>query len=154
MKRILFSFVVLSLLVIPPSVLGSDLDDLKTAEEKFVQAFNSLNANAVAQMTQPGLTVFDTDSPFPSVYQDRDAVKDSMQNWFSGLESLDIVVIDPQYNIVGNTGIMVGYETLTSKPRGGPSTTAYYRISITFVKSGGKWLALNIHLSYFPSGKP
>ena len=154
MKRLFILFIAVFLLVVPSSVLGSDLDDLKAATRKFVQAFNALDADAVAQMTQPGLSVFDADSPFPTIYQDRDAVKAGMQDWFVGLESMNIVVVDPQYNVVENTGIMLGYETNTYKPKDGPSAASYYRISITFIKSGSKWLALNIHLSYLPSGKP
>lgn len=154
MKRLLITLTIFALLIIPQFAVGSDLDDLKAEVEKFIQAFNSLDANTIAQMTQPGLTVFDTDSPFLHVSPDRNTIKAEMQNWFSSLESLSLILVDPQYNVVGNTGMMSGYETSTSKPKDGPSTTSHYRITMTFIKSSGKWLALNIHLSYLPSGKP
>jgi ketosteroid isomerase-like protein len=154
MKRLLTIITIFVLLAVPQFALASDLDDFKAEVDKFVQAFNSLDANAIAQTIQPGLVVFDYDSPFSSVYPDKTAVKESMQKWFSNLESLNIVLVEPQYNVVGNTGVMWGYETSTSKPKDGPSVTIHYRVIMTYIKSEGKWCVLTIHLSYLPPGKP
>lgn len=152
MKRLLFSFVVLSMLIMPQYTIGADVDDLKAHYEKWVQAFNSLDAATIAKSVEPGLVVYNTNSPFAEVLLTQDSFKQSMQNWFSGLESLNIVPVNLQYKVVGNTGIMWGYLSSTSKPKDGPSEAAHCRITTTFVKSSGQWRVLVIHMSKLPSG--
>jgi len=152
MKRLLISLVIAALVVVPQFALGSDSDEFKAEVERFIKAFNSLDANTISQTAHPGCVVFNTDSPFITVYPTPAAFGEGLQNWFSGLESLSIILVEPQYNVVGNTGVMWGYESSTAKPKDGPSTTIYYRTTMTFVQSGGKWRVLSIHMSKLPSG--
>ena len=44
MKRLVLSITLLTLLVVPQVSLGGDVDDLKAAYEKAVQAWNNLDA--------------------------------------------------------------------------------------------------------------
>jgi ketosteroid isomerase-like protein len=150
MKRLLFLFAVASLLVMPQYTLGADVDDLKVTYEKFLQAFNSLDAVTIAKTAEPGLVAYNTSSPFIEVFPTQDSFKQSMQNWFSGLESLNIDPVDLQFKVVGNTGIMWGYLSSTIKPNDGPSYTEHCRITSTFIKSSGQWRVLSIHMSYLP----
>jgi ketosteroid isomerase-like protein len=150
MKRLLLAFAVLSLLIVPQFALGADVDEFKVAVEKFVQAFNSFDVATIAQTAHQGLVVYTTSSPFPDVYPTTAAFGDSLKGWFPTLESLNIVLVNPQYKVVENTGVMWGYETSTTTPKDGPTTTEYYRITMTFIKSGGKWLVLTIHMSRLP----
>ena len=152
MKRTILSFIVLTLMVAPQFVLGADVDDLKADYEKFLQAFNSLDAATIAKTAEPGLVVYNTDSPFIELFPTQDSMKQSMQDWFSTLESLNIVPVNLQYKVFGNTGIMWGYQSSTTKPKDGPSTSSHYRITTTFIKSGGQWRVLTIHMSKLPSG--
>jgi len=152
MKRLLISMTILAFLVVPQFALGADLDDFKAEVEKFVQAFNSFDVSTIAQTAHPGLVVYNTTSPFPDVYPTTAALANAMQEWFSTLESLNIVRVNPQYQVVGNTGVMWGYDTSTTKPKDGPTTTDHYRVTMTFIKSGGKWRVLTIHMSNLPSG--
>ena len=150
MRRLFVSIVLLSLLSVPQFAAGSDMDDFKAEVEKFVQAFNSFDVETIAKTAHPGMVVYTIDSPFPEVHQTSNTFRDGIQGWFDTLESLNIVLVNPQYRVVGNTGIAWGYETSTAKPKDGPPTTNHYRVTMTFVKSGGKWLLLTIHMSDLP----
>ena len=146
MKRLLISITILALLVVPQFALSADVDDFRAEVEKFVQAFNSMDVSTIAQTVHPGLVVYNTVSPFPQVYPTTAALGNAMQEWFSTLESLNIVLVNPKYQVIGNTGVTWGYETSTTKPKDGPTTTDHYRVTTTFIKSNGKWHVLTIHM--------
>lgn len=152
MKRLFISLTILTLLVVPQFALGSDVDDLKAAVERFVQAFNSLDAGTVAEMAHPGLVVYNNVSPFPFVYSNTAAFEEDIQDYFSGLESLNYDLYNPQYMVVGNTGVMWGHETGTANTKEGLEDIVYFRVTMTFIKSDGNWRVLTIHLSELPSG--
>ena len=61
-------------------------------------------------------------------------------------------MIDMEYAVVGNTGIVWGHASGVFKPKDGPVVTVFSRESYTYVKSGGKWLLLSLHNSRIPSG--
>ena len=60
MKRLHVSITILTLLVLPQFALGSDLDDLKAAYANVIQAWNNLDADAIASMEYPGRVSFFT----------------------------------------------------------------------------------------------
>jgi ketosteroid isomerase-like protein len=152
MKRLLISMTILALLIVPQFALGADVDDFKAEVEKYVQAFSSMDASTIGQTAHPGLVVYNTTSPFPTVYPDSAALSEGMKSYFSTLESLNITYVNPQYRVNGNYGLTWGYQSSVAKPKDGPETSDHYRITMTFIKSGGKWLVSSIHMSKLPSG--
>jgi ketosteroid isomerase-like protein len=152
MKQYLFSMTILALLVVPQFALGSDVDAFEAEVEKYVQAFNSMDAATIGQTAHPGLVIYNTTSPFPTVYPDNAALSEGMKTFFSTLESLNITYVNPQYRVNGNYGVTWGYQSSVAKPKDGPETSDHYRITMTFIKSNGKWLVSSIHMSKFPSG--
>jgi ketosteroid isomerase-like protein len=155
MKRLLISVAVLALLVAPRLTFGADVDDLKAAVERAIKAFNSLDPAPLASTVHPGFVMFDRDSAFADVspMQNVEAsTRTGLQSWFATLESLNITPVNYQYKVVGNTGIVWGYETMTYKPKGGPMQTIQSRVTSVYLKSGGKWLIIMSHSSAIPSG--
>ena len=150
MKRLLTSVLILILLFFPQFTFGSDLDEFKAVVETFTQAFNSMDADVIAQMTHPGLVVSEADDPFPNVYPNPDEFKEILQNWFSTVDSVKFININPQYKIVGNTGIFWCILESRIKQKGSSLNTGYERQTMTFVKSDGKWRVLMYHHSKFP----
>jgi ketosteroid isomerase-like protein len=61
-------------------------------------------------------------------------------------------LIHPQYRILGTTGIVRGNVALTGKPKGGPATILFGRMTWTFVKVDGQWRVVAVHASRVPSG--
>ena len=151
MKRVLISLTVLVLLIVPQFAAGSDLDDFKAFNEKIIKAWNSLDAETIAQTSYPGAIILEAGSPFPSVLPANfDA--SGLKNWFATLDFLNIAFYNVQYKVVGNTGVSWGFYTITFKPKGGPAESHYTRFTLTAVKSDGKWQMLTAHHSAIPTG--
>jgi len=150
MKRLLISITILTLLIIPQFTFGSDLDDFKAAAEKLGQAFNSMDTDTIAKMTHPGFIIWEANAPFPKVYPTPDEYKEVLKGWFSTLDLLNSTSINPQYKVVGNTGVVWSIGERVIKRKGGLREVAYSRSTMTFVKSDGKWKLLMFHFSKFP----
>ena len=125
MKRLLFSISVLTLLVVPQFAYSSELDELKAAVERFTQAFNSMDADAIAKMTHPGLVVVEANDPFPFVYSTPDAFKEGLQNWFSTLESINFFDINKQICFVDLPGYGYAKVPKSVKKEWGPMIETY-----------------------------
>lgn len=67
MRRILIAVTIVALLVVPQFALAGDLDDFKAANDKLLQAYRSLDAEAIASMIYPGAVGFDYGAAFPSI---------------------------------------------------------------------------------------
>ena len=158
MKRLLIAMMIVTLLILPQFALGSDLDDLKAANEKVIKGWNNFDAETIASMIYPGSVMFEANSPFPNVgaigpMKDVQAqVTEGLKMVFGNLEFISITPYNLQYRVVGNTGIIWGYYTTNSKPKGQPSTTNYIRMTATWIKSDGKWFCLTTHFSAIPLG--
>ena len=88
MKRLLILTTVLILFLIPQLTFSSDLDEFKAAVEKLDQAYNSMDADTIAEMNYPGSVIIESDAPFPNVHTTPEALKEGLQNWFSTIESI------------------------------------------------------------------
>ena len=150
MKRLIILTAILTLFFIPQLIFSSDLDEFKAVVEKYNQAFNSMDAETIAEMNYPGSVIIESDAPFPNVHPTPEAFKEGLQNWFSTIESLNYFHIYPQFKVVGNTGVMWGIGGGMIKRKDGSVETSYGRETHTWVKSGGKWRILTTHLSKFP----
>ena len=150
MKRLIISFAVLALLIVSNLAFGDDLDDLKAADDRHFKAFAARDAATFSAMAHPELVAFARNAAF--ALPNRELSIKSLQDWFATLESLSITPIDYQYKVIGNTGIVWGYNIVTYKPKDGSQQTYQQRQTSTWIKSGGKWLALLSHASAIPSG--
>ena len=65
-------------------------------------------------------------------------------------ESATITPINPQFLVVGSTGIAWGYCSMALKPKDGPMGMHFVRYTFTYAKSGGKWLSVASHVSWIP----
>ena len=152
MKRSLIWIALLALLVAPQFVLGSDLDDLKAINEKSIKAWSDFDAETLSETVYPGFVLFDRDSAFAEIITVESSAQ-GLKEYFATLESLSITPINYQYKVVGNTGIVWGYEAVTYKAKDGPVRSIQSRVTSTWIKSGGKWLILSSHSSAIPSGE-
>ena len=154
MKRLIISVAALLLLVVPQLAFGTDLDDLKIANEALTKAFIARDAAAIASMVYPGAVNFE--SAFPLIAPEQDTVAQLTNLYKMTLGSLEYLFILPyntQYKVVGNTGIVWGHASVYEKAKGEKAQTRYARMTSTWVKSGGKWLVLMAHSSPIPSGE-
>lgn len=154
MKRILLSFFAISLLVVPPLVLGSDMDDLKAADNRAQKLNYSLNPADVGDYVNLFHKDFISISPyeaFPTI-PTKEQLRQGKEGSNASTESGSYNMIHADYRVSGNTGVVCHYGTETVKPKDGPSVIRNLRHTITFVKTDGKWLVYAFHASVIPSG--
>jgi hypothetical protein len=67
-------------------------------------------------------------------------------------ESTSFTPLNPQYRVIGSTGIVWGHTVLSLKPKDGPLTTTFIRFTFVFVKTEEQWLEACGHFSQLPTG--
>ena len=155
MRRILISLTVIALLFIPQFAAAGDVDDLKAANQKLVEAWANLNAEGIISLVSPGIVAYYPDAPFPDASpmerNDAEAV-----TWMKGLmDSLDyynMTYYNPQFRVFGDTGLAWGHVTISSKQKEQPANTQVLRFTLTWTKSNGKWRLVMTHYSAIPLG--
>ena len=128
----------------------ADIDELKATFEEWVQALNSRNLKAFSAVLHDEVIFFAHNAPFP--VDGKAAFQQAIQTLVENSESFDATLINPQYRVIGNTGIAWGLVAFSSKPKDGPFTTVFGRYTATLTKADGKWLVVADHLSVLPGG--
>ena len=128
----------------------ADIDELKATFEAWVQAFNSRNLKAFSAGVHNEVIFFEYTAPFP--VDGKAAFQQAVQTLVENSESSDVTLINPQYRVIGNTGIAWGLLAFASKPKDGPFRTVFGRYTVTLTKADGKWLVVADHLSALPDG--
>jgi uncharacterized protein (TIGR02246 family) len=128
----------------------ADLDELKAALEHTVEAYNAGNLEAYAAVWHDDVGLFGIVSPFPVL--GRAAVRQYFQRVFAHSEGQTFTVINPQFRVIGTTGVIWSHYALANKPKDGPMQTLFGRATFTFAKSDGRWLMVALHASALPSG--
>lgn len=141
----------LILLAVSPALGRADeVDDLKTAFEQWVQALNARDLNALSALEHEQLVSIGPNAPFP--VDGKPAVQQGFQALFASLESLSVKPINPQFRVIGDTGLVWDLYAFTAKPKDGPLKTSYGRATFVYTKTAGKWLLIERHLSWLPAG--
>jgi ketosteroid isomerase-like protein len=149
-KHMLLAFALFAVLCAPTVVCGADVDDLKATFEQGTKALNALDVDGfMASAHDQGVT-FGAASPFP--VDGKAAQRQILQSVISSRESQNFTPINPQFRVVGTTGIAWGHGSIVIKPKGGPLETQYVRYTIVYAKTDGKWLRVATHLSWMPAG--
>ena len=140
--------VVLALLVSTP-VFAGDVEDLKAIFEKGVKAYNSKDVAFFTVMDDRGV-VFNPSVPFAT--DGKAANEQYTRGVWANMDSSTFTPVNPQFRVIGNTGLAWGHYAVALKPKDGGARSLFGRYTITYTKSGGKWLAVVAHYSALPSG--
>jgi len=149
-RRAVFMFVLITSLFTPAAVRGADVDDLKATFEQGIAALNKRDLDAWSAFWHDQIVAFGPASPFPT--DGKAARRQVFQALFDNSESQTATPINPQYRVIGTTGIVWGYIMIARKPKDGPLQTTFGRLLITYTKVDGKWLTVASDLSRLPSG--
>ena len=118
---------------------------LKEIDEKFLAAFNSKNADAVAALYAEDAVVMD---PGPAMWlHGRQEVKKSFGEMFAGFETLQLTIHEGSYKLAGNLGYSSGLWHLQGKDKSGQLVDMSGRASSVYGKRGGKWVYIVDHAS-------
>jgi ketosteroid isomerase-like protein len=147
-QLVIFAFVAVAMLCAPSAAFCDDLDDLKAAHEAFYKALNERSVNGLLAILHEDVAVFLRDNPLPS----RRPTAEVLKAAWADLERNNWIALNHEFAVVGDTGIVWGHSRNVRKMKDGPEETVFSRGSLTYVKSGGKWLLLSIHASAVPSG--
>jgi len=128
----------------------TEVDDLKARFEQAVALFNARDLAAWATSNHAAVIFFSPHAPF--AVEGKEALLRAMQALVSQSESISWQIINPQFRVVGNTGVTWGHYSFTIKPHDGPLRTEFARFLLTWVKSEGQWRIVAEHNSRIPSG--
>jgi ketosteroid isomerase-like protein len=140
--------VVLALLVATPALAG-DVEDFKAAFDQAVKAHASKDGAFFSMMHAQGV-VFSPSVPFAQ--NGKAAYEQYIRGVWAAMDSVTFVPVNPQFKVIGTTGISWGHYAMALKPKDGGSRSVFGRYTAVFAKSGGKWLAVAAHYSALPSG--
>lgn len=129
----------------------SDMDSLKSTYRRWVEAWTSLDAKTVTQISW-GTYGFGRDVPFVrSGTPDSDRYQAGIQRYMDSMEVLDYEVSHSSFRIVDGIGLIDGFYSQTTKQKDGPLRTVYGRQSLVFSKRNGKWKMIHYHRSSLPN---
>ena len=149
-KNAILAFAIFTVICAPAAVRGADVDDLKAAFEQGTKAINALDVDGFMALAHDQSVVFGAASPFPT--DGKAAQRQIIQSVVNSRESQTFTPINPQFRVIGTTGIAWGNGSIVIKPKGGPLETHYVRYTIAYAKSDGKWLRVATHISWMPAG--
>jgi ketosteroid isomerase-like protein len=149
-RRTLLILVLAAWFCVPLTAHGDEVDDLRASVNKAIAAINARDLDAYAATWHDQVVVFSADSPLPIA--GKPSYQQAMQDLFTNSESITLAPVGLELIVLGDTGIMQGFYSLTVKPKDGPARTEFGRVTGTHVKSDGNWLLAVLHTSVFPSG--
>jgi ketosteroid isomerase-like protein len=144
-RRVIFAYGIVIFLCFSSLTYGQDLDDLKASFNAEIEALDSRNLDAAVALVHDGIVLFSLFSPFP--VDGKDEFRQAIQEYFANYEQATFAPSNPQFHIVGNTGIAWGYYQLSAKLKDGPSGYFHGRYLFTYTQSEGKWLMISLHVS-------
>jgi uncharacterized protein (TIGR02246 family) len=127
-----------------------DLDELKAAFEQATAALNRRDLEAFVSLHHDHIVFFANDAPF--AVDGKAAFRQAWQALFANTESITITPINPQYRVLGTTGVIWMHTAAAVKPKDGPLRTSFSRFTLTYTQAEGKWLLVAVHGSAIPSG--
>jgi len=135
---------------------AGDVEDLQAAQERFAAAFKARDAATLASLLHPRFLDFPADAETPvdwtgkTFEQRREFFSDAL----AGYESWSVRLLDPQYRVIGGTGVVSAWESVSRKPNGSVLEYPRWRLTANWVKEDGKWLMLSAQRSTTPATIP
>ena len=123
----------------------ADIDDLKAAFGQHMVALNQRDLEAFATLYHDHVVVFTDNAPF--AVEGKAGFQQGVQTAWDNCGSLTLTPINPQFLVLGDTGLAWGHYAETVKPKDGPLQAVFARYTITFVKSQEQWRAAAVHVS-------
>jgi len=128
----------------------SDLAALKAAFTQAVAAFNAQDLETWSTFNHEQVVFFSPASPFAA--NGKVSVLQAMQTLLANSESIAWKIINPQFRVIGDTGVTWGHYSFSLKPKDGPLRTEFARFLLTWTKANGQWVIVAEHNSRLPSG--
>lgn len=148
--RIFLSLSLCTLFAAPVLAQMDGTSDLKAAFEAEIGAVNAHDLETLMGMQHEQIIALSPASPAP--IDGKAARRQGYQQLFETMETFTVTPHNPQYRVVGDTGVVWGTYTIERQPKGGPATAASVRFSRTYIKTNGQWQLFVYHVSPVPAG--
>lgn len=132
-----------------PTTHDDALESLKSTEARRLAALNARDVDTIVEI-EGGAVGFGRASTVPRRNEPA-SFKARIESWFSTMENLEIELLDEDYRVVGNTGLVVGTLVRRERPIGGKPLTRRLRYSATYVLQGKQWHMVQYHRSPIPA---
>ncbi len=147
MNRLLVSIVTVGLVwVTATGVASADkMSELKAVTDQAVAARNALDAAKRCALLHDNATELGPNAMFPISGKKRLCA--SMAAAWAGLQSFRLQRFNTKYQVVDNTGYVVGHVRVVVRPKGGGRPIIrhnYYSSTYVYMKDGWKQLGLHI----------
>lgn len=139
------SMVGLFVLCLVSRVHGQDLAALKASFAAEIDALNTRNLNAALAPIADTVVLFGIFSPFP--IEGKEGYRQTVQEYFDNYEQAVLTPIDPEFRVVGMTGVAWGNFRLATKQKSQSFDHADGRYLFTYAQGGGKWIIISMHYS-------
>ena len=149
-RHFITSATILVFLIAPATVLADDVESLKAAFEKELGFVNAGDLEPLMAMQHEQVVAMNPRSP--DVIDTKAARRQGYEQLFAGMESFTVTPQNPQYRVVGDTGVVWGTYTISAKPKEGEAATFSARFSRTYVRENGAWRLFLYHVSPVPEG--
>ena len=107
----------------------AEIDELKAAFEQHIQMLNTHILDAFVATVHDGVTGFTIASPFP--VDGQEVIRQFVQTVIANTESNTFMPINPQFRVIGTTGVVWSHHAVARKPKDGPRTTVFGRSTFT-----------------------
>ena len=134
--------------VIDPSLDDEALESLKATEARRLAALNGRDVDTIVEI-EGGAVGFGWAST-ASRKNDPASYKARIKRWLGTMGHFEIELLDDDYRIVGNTGLVIGTLVRREKPIKGKTLTRRLRYSATYVCEGKRWRMVQYHRSPMP----
>ena len=142
---------ILTLAFMPAIALGDDVASLKAVFEKEIAALNASDLETVMTMQHEQIVAMNPGSL--KAIDTKPARREGYQQLFDAVEKFTVTPQNPEFRVVGDSGIVWGTYEILNKPKDGEEVTFSIRFSRTYVKNNGTWQLFLYHVSAVPEGK-
>ena len=150
MKRMTFFLLLFLVLGIAPAIWAAAEDEVAQVTAQRIQAFNEGNLEAFMATWADNATWFSVASPFR--VEGKEAIRAGFAGLFQNFPTRRYVGRQESIRVYGDTtAVATSHFTLVLVDRAGKATTTHGRISVTYVKLGGKWMVVDQHASAIPA---
>src|SRR6266480_3816188 len=142
-RRILLCSALIVLAIAPVAWSGPVEDEIARIGNERTQAFNEGNLDAVIGYFADNAVYISGGSPFR--VEGKEAIRAAYGGIFQNFPTRRYVPLHRLIRAYGDTAVTNTYYTLTLVDRAGKATTTHGRLNVTYVKQGGRWLAVDQH---------
>jgi ketosteroid isomerase-like protein len=143
--RVVRGVFIVMLLGLSPAVYSQDLAALKISFEAEIEALNRRDLNATLTAVDNRIVLFGIFSPFP--IEGKEGFHQAVQEYFNDYDYAVFTPINPEFKIVGATGVVWGNFRIATRQKSGSSHYSDGRYMFTYAQSEGKWVLISMHYS-------